>query len=385
MTGSSVVVIGAGIVGCACAYELARRGADVTLLEYGRTGMQATNAAAGMLCPLAESPGDGPMLQLGMRALREYPGVVNDLQTRAGFEVEYRQNGILKVAFTPEEADVLRRRCAWQRAMGFAVEWLDAALCREVEPRLSSRVAGGLFSSDEGSVSSQLITLALSRAAASCGAAVREGAPVTRFTRRSDRIDGVEAGGERYVCEHVVLAAGARSGQLAARFGVQLPIRPIRGQMIALGGMVTPVRHIVWGPHGYLVPRVNGLVFAGATVEDVGFRRRTTQAGLRRLRTIASALVPQLRSATVHFSWAGLRPATPDCLPMIGRLEWPRNVVVAGGHYRNGILLGPLTGRLVADGIIDGDWSGVPPAFRPDRYVEGKQRVRGAPRPAGDA
>ena len=137
--------------------------------------------------------------------------------------------------------------------------------------------------------------------------------------------------------------------------------------MIALGGMRTPIQHVVWGPGGYLVPRANGLVFAGATVEDVGFRRRTTKAAVSRLRSMAAALVPQLRAATTQFEWAGLRPGTPDALPIIGPVPGVENLVAATGHYRNGILLGPLTGRVVADGVARGDWSGVPAAFSPGR------------------
>ena len=138
--------------------------------------------------------------------------------------------------------------------------------------------------------------------------------------------------------------------------------------MIALGGMRTPIQHVVWGPDGYLVPRANGLVFAGATVEDVGFRRRTTRAGTRAMRSMAVRLVPQLAAAKMHFEWAGLRPGSPDDLPVIGPLPgWP-NVFAATGHYRNGILLGPLTGQLVASGIVEGDWSGVAPEFSPSRF-----------------
>jgi glycine oxidase len=140
--------------------------------------------------------------------------------------------------------------------------------------------------------------------------------------------------------------------------------------MVALGGMSAPIRHIVWGPDGYLVPRANGLVFAGATVEDVGFRRRTTKAGIRGLRAMASALVPQLGAATAHFEWAGLRPGTPDALPIIGPVPGMDNLVAATGHYRNGILLGPLTGKLVALGITRGEWDGVPPEFSPVRFAD---------------
>jgi glycine oxidase len=365
---SDVLIIGGGIVGLACAYDLAKRGANVTLVEYGKTGMQATNAAAGMLAPLTETSAPDPMLDAGVRALRSYPALVAELEQACGFELEYRQHGILRVAFDEAEADELRHRCAWQREMGFDVQWLDADQCREIEPRTSSRVIGGALSPSEATVSNQLVALALERAARVLGADIRERAPVTRVTRRKRRVETVQAGAETFSAVTVVLAAGARSGQLARKLGLTVPVFPIRGQMIALGGMTCPIGRVVWGPDGYLVPRANGLVFAGATVEDVGFRRRTTKAGVRAMRSMAIDLVPQLASARVHFEWAGLRPATPDARPIIGPVPGT-NVVVATGHYRNGILLGPMTGAWVAEGITTGAWAHVPAGFRIERFA----------------
>jgi glycine oxidase len=364
---SDVVVIGGGIVGCACAYELARAGARVDLLEYGKTGMQATNAAAGMLAPLIESSGPGPMLEFGLRALREYPDLVDELAP-TGVDVEFRPHGILKVAVTEPGVLELRRRFAWQRGQGLPVDWLDGATCRELEPRLSRRVTAGIFSSSEGGVNNQMLSLAIERAAAALGATLHNQTPATGFVTSGRRITAVRLGGDAFACDYVVLAAGARSGQIARKLRASVPVLPVRGQMVALGGMSAPIRHIVWGPDGYLVPRANGLVFAGATVEDVGFRRRTTKAGLAAMRAMARALVPQLGAATVQFAWAGLRPGTPDALPIIGPVPGWDNLIAATGHFRNGILLGPLTGKVVAAGMAGSEWSGVPAAFAPGRF-----------------
>lgn len=369
---SDVVIIGGGIIGCACAYKLAKRGAKVTLLEYGKTGMQATNAAAGMLAPMIEADAPGPMLQWGMRALREYPATVAELQSQCGFDVEYRPSGILKVAFGDDDVARLHRRHAWQREMGLPVQWLDAATCRELEPRLSGRVAGGIFSETEGAVSNQLLALAFERAAIAHGAGIRQRAPVLGFEAKGGRITAVRTPDGSVAGDAVVLAAGARSGQIAATLRPRaiVPVHPVRGQMIALGGMSAPIAHVVWGPDGYLVPRANGLVFAGATVENVGFRRRTTQAGVRAMRAMAIGLVPQLKAATVHFEWAGLRPGSPDGLPIVGPVAGWDNLIAATGHYRNGILLGPLTGAVIARGIIGGDWTDVPAEFAAARFAD---------------
>lgn len=363
------MIVGGGIVGLASAYELARAGAKVTLLEYGKTGMQATNAAAGILAPLIEPTDDGPMLQMGLRALNEYPALIEELQATVGFEVEYRPNGILNVAFDRNRMDQLRRAFSWQRRLPLPLELLDAQMCRELEPRLSERVVGGIFSSFEGSVSSQLLALALERAAVAHGADVRNGTPATGFDAPGERVCAVRSHDECFSCDTVVLAAGARSGQVARIMGLAMPVRPVRGQMIALGGMRPPIAHIIWGRDGYLVPRANGMIFAGATIEDVGFRRRTTKAGVKAMTSMAGRLVPQLAAATMQFAWAGLRPATSDGLPIIGPLPEMESVVAATGHYRSGILLGPLTGSLVGRGIRNGDWSGVPPEFSPARFA----------------
>ncbi len=365
---SDVLIIGGGIAGCACAYELAKRGARVTLVEYGKTGMQATNAAAGLLAPLGEADAPHAIMRAGLGALREYPALVAELRERCGFDVELLQEGILKVAFNEDEAAALLRRYSWQRELGLPLEWLDGATCRELEPRLTEGVIAGVFSPAEAWVSNQLLTLALERAARSYGAVLRERAPVTRVRRQRGRVAGVVAGGLTYEAQTIVLAAGARSGQIAAQMGLALPVFPVRGQMIALGGMLPPIRHAVWGTRGYLVPRANGLVFAGATVEHVGFRRRTTKSGVHAMRKMASDLVPQLSAATMPFEWAGLRPATHDGMPFIGPIG-ETGVVAATGHYRNGILLGPLTGALVASGILDSDWSETPAEFSPERLL----------------
>jgi len=369
-SGGDVVVIGGGLVGCAVAYELARRGARCLLLDSRRAGMAATNAAAGILAPLAEFQRPGALVRFGLEGLRRYPEWAARLREEVpGIDVEMDIGGVLRVAFDEHDMKELRAGLRYRTQLGVELIELDEALVHEVEPRLSERVIGGVLCPDEGHVSNQLFTLAVSRAAKQLGTRIIEGAPVTGFGHEGARVTSVRTPRGAFECEHVVLAAGAWSGAIAKKLRAEVPVFPVRGQMLALGRMVTPVHTVVWGPRGYLVPRANGLVFAGATVEDVGFRIRTTQRGLAQVRRGAFELVPQLRHAREHFSWAGLRPGSPDGLPILGPLPGWDNVTLATGHYRNGILLGPITGELIAQSIVEGRVPKQLAPFTPKRFV----------------
>jgi len=364
------VIVGAGIVGCAIAYELSRRGVRCLALDSRRAGMAATNAAAGVLSPLAEFERPGALVRLGLQSLRLYPTWVERLREDVpDIDVEFAQNGVLRVAFNDEELAGYRSGLRYRDELGVELMELDAALVHEVEPRLSPRIVGGVLSPDEGQVSNQMFTLALTRAATKRGARIIEGAPALGFRRRGGRVTAVRTPQGEFACDHLVLAAGPWTRPLARRLGVDVPTFPVRGQMLAYGRMVTPIGRPVWGKRGYVLPRANGLVFAGATVEQVGFRIRTTKRGLNSVRRGALELVPQLRHATEQFPWAGLRPGSPDGLPIMGALPGWSNVTVATGHFRNGILLAPLTGELIADAITFGPSEALAP-FNPTRFQD---------------
>ncbi len=372
--GAEVLVVGAGIIGCAIAYELSRRGISCVVLDSRRLGMAATNAAAGVLSPLAEFERPGVLIRLGLESLRLYPTWVERLREDVpDIDVEFVTNGVLRVAFNDGELADYRAGLRFREELGVELVELDQQLVQELEPRLNERVIGGVLSPDEGQVSNQLFTLALSRAAKKRGARFVEGAPVLRFLRRASRVTGVRTPQGDFACDRLVLAAGAWTRPLAKKLGVDIATFPVRGQMLALGGMITPIGRPVWGKRGYVTPRANGLVFAGATVEQTGFRIRTTKRGLDSVRRGAFELVPQLRQAKEHFTWAGLRPGSPDGLPIMGALASWDNVMVATGHFRNGILLGPITGELVADALVDGQTVPLAP-FDPDRFGASDRR-----------
>jgi glycine oxidase len=366
---SDVLIAGAGIIGCAIAYELSRRGMSCVVLDSRRIGMAATNAAAGVLAPLAEFTRPGPLVRLGLESLRRYPAWVDRVREDVpDIDVEFTLNGVLRVAFSEDELAAIRTGGPLARELGMELVELDQAALREAEPRLSERLIGGALCPEEGQINQQLFTLALSRAAKKRGARFIEQAPVLSFTKRDGRVTSVRAPQGEFSCDSLVLAAGPWTRPLARKVGVDVPTTPIRGQMLAFGRMMTPVHQPVWGPRGYVLPRANGLVFAGATVEDVGFRFKTTKRGLAQVRRGAFELVPQLRHAREHFSWSGLRPGSPDGLPLLGALPGWENVTVATGHFRNGILLAPITGELIAKAIVDGRSGEALAPFDPARF-----------------
>jgi glycine oxidase len=365
-----VIVVGGGVIGCATAYYLAQQGASVTLLERDAIASEASGAAAGMLAALSDEGGNrGPAFQqLCLDGMKLYDSLLPELAA-TGIDLRYRRAGVLHVALDDAEAERLEHRFETQRGFAPDSTWLNANEIRAEEPQIGAAVAG-LLSPDEHYVDSKRLTEAFAAAATAAGAKVEIGAPVTRFHRAWQRLTGVVAGGRRYEAGAVVIAGGAWTAELARRLGANVPVRPVRGQMLSVLGPPAPLRHVVWGSRGYLVPREEGQTFVGATVEEVGYRKRTTLGALRQLRRSAEELVPQLSKARQLRAWAGLRPGTPDALPIMGLVPGWSNAWISTGHFRNGVLLAPISGRLMATSVLAG--SPVPSLapFSPTRFAE---------------
>lgn len=365
---ADVVVVGAGAIGCAVARELAAKGMTVEVIDPSPPGSRATWAAGGMLSPLAEAGGPGPFLSLGLRSMQLWPDLAESLEEETGEPSGFDLCGKLMVA---RDADVpaLRERRRWQEEAGLAVEWVAGPALWRLEPGLAPDLAAGLLLVRDGAVDNRALGRMLARAAEGRGARFRVGSAVTAVRAAGGRVAGVDLDeGTSVDAGWVVLAAGAWSAGIRGLPG-EVPVRPVRGQMVAYLPERPLVRRVVAGPGAYLIPRsgaAGARLVVGATEEEAGFSAHTTAEGLHGLTSAAEALLPDLRGMTPVEVWAGLRPGTPDDLPILG--EDPRlpGLVHATGHYRNGILLTPATAELVARTITEG--RPPPAAFRPERF-----------------
>ncbi len=353
---ADVVIVGGGVIGCAIARRAARDGLSVVVLERGTPGMEASWAAAGMLSPLAEADGPGPFLDLLLAARAMYPPYAAALREEAGVDVAYADAGTLFVALREADEAELRERWAWQSAAGLPLERMTAAEAREAEPALSAEVLMALRFPGDHQVDNRALGAALWSAAARAGAEFRLGVHAVRLLREGDRATGVAcAGGERVRAGAVVLAGGAWAGRMEG-LPRPLPVEPVHGQLLALEVVPPLFRHVVDSPRCYLVPRASGRVIAGATVERTGDRKAVTPWGLRRLIDGAVEIAPALEHAPLAEAWSGLRPGTPDGFPILGPDPEVPNLVYATGHFRNGILLAPLTGERIGALLSRGEW-----------------------------
>jgi len=325
-----VVVIGGGVIGCAVAERLSLDRHQVTLLERDQLASHASGAAAGELSP-SNVPGDRESLAM-------FPEVVARVEKDSAMSVEYHVQQGLRPAFSDEEAKALQSQKG---------RWLEAAECREMEPALSHEVIGALLI-EHAHLTPPRFVRALARAAAARKAEIREGTPAIGFNRDGGRIKAVVTPVDAVTADWVVIAAGPWSREVASGAGVDVDVRPQRGQLVALDPAATLLRRSVFWSNGYLVPKGDGTVIAGGTEEDSGFDDRPTLDGIATLLQLTRTLVPALGAASILRVWAGLRPVTSDGKPLVAATD-VRNLIIATGHHRKGILLAPLAAAQVAE------------------------------------
>ena len=355
-----VIVIGGGVIGLAIARELGGR-KSVLLLDRGAIGQGTSRAAAGMLTPLSEADDQGPFFQLSRASHKLYDRFVAELEAETGLDVGYSTEGLLTLAASEENASDLRRRYEWQHKAGFAVELLSADQVLKMEPLLTAPISTAVFMPGERSLTPRSLVNALREACTSRGVEMRVGVQVESISQNA-----VCVGEMKIEAAAIVIASGVWSSELSG-LKPPIPVFPRKGQILSLGMPAGAFRRMIrWGS-SYFVPRSTGELVVGATNEDAGFDLSNTPAGLGRLLMDAQSISSHVGGYPILETWTGLRPATPDGLPILGPSAIP-GVYYATGHYRNGVLLAPITASIVAE-LIYGRKPDLPvEAYAPSRF-----------------
>jgi glycine oxidase len=360
-----VAVIGAGVVGLGVGWRLAKAGREVELFDAAAAGRGASWAAAGMLAAGAEAePGEEALLALGRLSQELWPGFAREIERETGLEVGLREEGTLVVALTRDDLARLRFLVDFQRGLGIELEWLSGREARELEPFLPAAVSGAVLSPRDHQVDNRALVTALAAAFARAGGRLHERTPVRAVEIEGGRAVGVRTDAGSFPADAVLLAAGAWSRRIGGLPPEALPpVRPIKGQMLALrmDPAAPLLRHVLWAPKVYLVPRRDGRLLVGATVEERGFDPALTAGGVLSLLESAWRALPAVEELPIEETWVGFRPGSPDDAPIVGPTA-VEGLVVATGHHRNGILLAPITVEATTALLLSGE---VHPAIRP--------------------
>ena len=369
------VVAGGGIIGASIAFELAAEGLSVAVFDAQHPGREASWASAGMISPAPESSAMFSLLPISTASVRLYPDFIRRVEELSGKTVGYRHDGALDVLLNGTGQNEIDEILALHRAAGLRAEPLTGPEAREFEPALTGELRAAIHRPDEASVDNRLLTEATLEAARRKGAEIFPGNGAKALWNEGNACKGLQLQTERVAARWTVIAAGCFSAQIEG-MADYAPVTPAKGQMMALRCDSVNLKKDLWSGHMYLVPRHDGRIIAGSTVEYEGFDHSVTVAGMKRILTGAISMVPALESARIEETWAGLRPDSPDHLPILGPTDLD-GLLIATGHFRSGILLTPVTARLICDWVttqkISEDWA----PFSPMRFQQARQS-RGA-------
>ena len=377
MKKKNVIIIGGGVIGLGIGWQLTKAGLSVNIFERDRVGRAASWAAAGMLAPFSEAHTEEPeLLQLGTESLALYPQWVEELQTDSALSVGYRVEGTLIVGMEQDDIDQLRHLYKAQHQLGLNVQMLNGKEARNIEPTLSPRVSGAIHCDTDYQVDNRKMVKALHNAYQTYGGTLHENRNVECIEIENGVATGIRSEGEYYAADIVILAAGCWSAQITGIPDTMLPpVRPVKGQMLALqmedGIELNTVIRTVRARYAtsvYLVPRTDGRLIVGATSEEMGFDTRLTVGGMFELLRGAWEAVPGVYELPILETWTGLRPGSRDNAPILGQTPI-QNLIYATGHYRNGILLTPITSYEISKLILTGDTSDTIMPFQLDRFI----------------
>ena len=362
---AEVVIIGGGVIGLSIARALARRGVrEVCLVERGGLGSESSSAAGGMLLPQVEADSHDDFFALACRSRDLYPSLAAELRAETGVDIELDTTGTLYLALNEHDYEEIEQRYHWQTSVGLAVELLTSAAARELEPCISEATFGALRFPDDIQVENRRLITALANSVNALGVKTFTETTVEKLVVESRQITGVQTSRGEIKTRTVVLAAGTWSSFICPNPA----ITPVRGQMVCLESKPQLTRHVIFSPRGYLVPRHDGRLLAGSTSENAGFAKRVTAGGIASILREAFEISPTVANLPIVDTWAGLRPRAADGLPVLGPCGEIDGLFYATGHYRNGILLAPLTAELISESIVAGKASPLLAPFSPDRF-----------------
>lgn len=344
-----IVVVGAGVMGTASAHRLLERGFSVTLLEKSLPGAESSAAAAGILGAQSEVSGTGSFLELCLASRAMFRDYVRELETISGICVDFEDSGVLEVALTPAEGRLAAGRAQWMLDRGLKVELLDRSGARQLEPALTERMVGANYYPEDCQIDPIRLSSALAATIHRLGGVFQAGLQVLGIETDQGRAIGVRTTTGIIPADAVVVAGGAWSTGLANLPTLRTTIKPMSGQIIQVQTRPSPLRHVLYGYQGYVVPRRDGRILMGSTLEERGYDKAVTVEGIHRITGMAKEMAPPLGLARLATTWSGLRPASGDGLPLLGESRHTRGLFFATGHYRNGILLTPITGVVIAD------------------------------------
>jgi glycine oxidase len=366
---TDVLVLGGGVIGCSIAYHLAKAGVGVIIVDQGEVGAQASSAAAGLLAPLLPFKSAPEFVALLLASFDLFPSLVPELEDASGIGIQYERTGALRTASNARGFTRLQQHIGSWRSWGFQTSLLNGDEARFIEPELAPSIYGAVFAPEEAQVKAPSLVNAFAQAAVNRGACLSRFTQVVSLHGKGGQVSGVlTAEGETLSCNHLVIASGAWSAIGGSWLAFDVPVRPLRGQVISLRQPLSPVRHILFGEGIYLAPKADGTVLVGATKDDVGFDTRTTPEGVDWLRSAAQRLVPALAGSELVSAWAGLRPKTPDGQPILGPVPTWENVTIATGHNAFGVTLSAITGPLIAQQVMTANAPEIMRPFSPLRF-----------------
>ncbi|CAH0165684.1 Glycine oxidase [Peribacillus sp. Bi96] len=363
------IIVGGGVIGGSIAFQLAKRGKKVLLLEKDRLASKASSAAAGMLGAQSELEADNPLFTLASKSRGMFPALAEELKDISGIDIELVNKGMFKVALTNDQVAEMKNMIKIQQNAGLEAEWLSTADIRKSEPLLSDEIKGAMYIPKDGQVSATSLSLAFSKSAAALGVDIREFVHVSDFRTENGSVKGVVTNIGEFSSENVIVASGAWSAFLLEKSGINLDTYPVKGECFSVLTDRPLLEKTIFSHGCYLVPKVGGRIIVGATVKANTFDQKVSMEGISTLIEKATRLLPAIKGTEWEKTWAGIRPQTGDGLPYFGEHPACKGLFIATGHYRNGILLSPITGVLIADLVerkTNPEWS----AFRLNRSIQ---------------